>query len=370
MRQVIRSGNGSHADDATPHTQRATLDRFMPFAVALVPLAMALLLVPGRTLSPAACPPSGEGLLGCQITKGWAPYVTSVCLVWLGLYMAGQFVFLVLPRIIAHLRAGDRLRQEAPLPRVASHADPALAAAVWGQSTPATPATKVMGGFAWSQAASRVERVTATPQLLAGLARHEPLPAVAPVAAPVADERPPFQPVALQGGLSLHVCGECLTVVEGEAGAAAAVCPACGVETHHRSGVHPIATPRRTAPSPAATRVILLSAGLDGRSLGRLEEAITRRAGEPRRVVVLQLPADEQATPAALRALERAVHAARGAEGEIIAVAADPELRAELETTGLAVARSTSRAMELAADLAPTRAGGTAAAGHADRMAL
>lgn len=365
MGQVIRSTAGPHA--ALTHAappQQTTLDRLMPYLVALIPLAMALLLVPGRTLAASACPPSGEGLVACQIYKGWAPYITSVCLVWVGLYILGQILFIGVPRVIAHVRAGDRLRRQAKLPVVATHADPALAAAVWGQSTRATPATKVMSGFAWSQAANRSERVTATPQLLAS--------AVTPTVHATAEPpRVPFRPVAIQGGISLHVCGECLTVVEGDSGAAEVACPSCGTVTHRQPRVRPATPARQSAPSPAATRVILLAAGLDGRSIGRLEEAIVRRPGEPRRVVVLQLPAGEQAGPGSLRALERCAASASGAGGEIIVVAPAEKVRASIAGLGLAVAASTSQAMELASSTDTARRPAlTAVPAPSDRLAL
>lgn len=368
MRQVIRSGSGPLADDAAPQRRATTVQRVMPFAVALVPLALALALVPGRTVTASMCPPSGEGLVACQIFEGWAPYVTSVCLVWLALYVAGQLVFLVLPQVVARLRAGERLRREAPLPRIAVHQDPALAAATWGQSTAATPTTKVLGGFAWAHAANRAQRVTATPQLLQAL----PASSARPVqAVPTAqDDAPAFRPVALPGGLSLNVCPECLTIVESAAGGPPADCPNCGAAAHRESRIGVAVAPRRPVPSPPATRVALLSTRLDERGVLRLQEAIARRPGEPRRVVVLQLPAGERTTPTSLRALEDCAHAAREAGGAIVVVAVDEAQRAGLAAAGLVVAPSTARAMELAAELAPSRPAPGAVRGTGHPIAL
>lgn len=334
-----------------------TFQRALPFLVALIPLAIAIAVVPGRTLAADACPPGGEGLLGCQIQKGWAPYVTAVSLVWLGLYVAGQIVFLGGPRLLAHLRAGDRLRRAPRLTGTAGHSDPALAAASWGQAASATEATKVMGGFAWSQAASRAARVTATPELLGAIAPREthpplrPAPAAPAPPAPVADvttAAPAPRPVSLAGGTALHVCGTCLRIVEGDPQAQGLTCAGCGTL------VLPQARVRSAAPVPAAdapTRIVLLAGALDARGVQRLEQAIVRRPGEPRRIVVLQLPSGCAVDGAARSAVLRAVASAHADDGEIVLAVTDAQLRGELTALGLTVAPTTTDAMTLAAEL-------------------
>jgi len=315
---------------ATPDA--LTRRRSSPFLIALVPLALALVAVPGRTVPASVCPPGGEGYVGCQIYKGWAPYITSVSLVWLGLYVAGQLAFLVLPQAIRRYRAGERLRQVPRMPTVLNHADPALAAAAWGQSATATPATRVMGGFAWAQAANRSGRVTASPELLLGAAARKAAPvlSIAP-AAPSAPAAPaaPARPVRTPS-------------------------PVHRVQRPAASHLASAVEPRLFRRSPhGATRVVLLTAGLDPQGIARLEEALVGRPGEARRVVVLQVPAGERLRPGALPSLMLAARTAHDAGGEIVIVSADDDLRDRLAGLELPVAASTPQAMEIANAFAP-----------------
>jgi len=336
----------------TSSTQRqeaaASADAFIqkvkPLGIAALPFLLAMLVVPTHTLSPSDCPPAGEGLLACQVFKGWVPYLTSVALVGLGVYGAGVATFISGPRTYRRWKSGERLRFGRPSPaqRVIAHTDAALAAATWSQAQTTTDGTKVLSGFTWAQAQHRAQRLAAAaPQL-----------AIESVQPTITRS---FQPVALQGGVGLHVCGQCLTVVEGDITSATVACPSCGAEAVRQHRVRPRTSRQVTQPSSPATRVVLLSGGLDQRSLGRLEMAVTRRAEEPRRIVVLQIATGETVTANALRTITRASASAHGAGGHIVLASPDASVRDALrEVAGVSIAESTSQAMELASSFAPS----------------
>lgn len=162
------------------------------------------------------------------------------------------------------------------------------------------------------------------------------------------------RPVVLPGGVALHVCGNCLTVVEDETASAAITCPCCGSEA-----LRPQPRTRRTE-TPAVhstTRVVMLSGGLDVYSLGRLLAAVRRRDDEPRRIVVLEVAPGSVMTPEAQRTLEESHAAALRVGGRVILSSPDARLRETLhEIAGIAVAATPSHAMELAAAFTPAEA--------------
>lgn len=124
---------------AAPVTTRPRTISHLLFLAAGLVLGI-LVVFPLAPLPANACPPAGEGLISCMLTKAWLPAVTKVAFVVLGAHLVARLLLDWIPQAFARYRrhlAMTRRRAAAHAaelrPAPAQRRDPLLTAATWGR---------------------------------------------------------------------------------------------------------------------------------------------------------------------------------------------------------------------------------------------
>lgn len=186
----------------------------------------------------SGCPTTAEGGTLCELQRGLVRPALAVMGCITAAHILARMLLDVVPDIVGHLRAGDRLRIRRSVP-IPPYTDPAVAAAGWGDMA------------MWRLEARAAQNGTAVPRTqrqartVPPAVRRDPRPIVLP---DVRTPAPADQAVKLRALIdvvaeagetatpprhreSLAVCIECLTIVEDPK--SDSVCPACGGRLTH-----------------------------------------------------------------------------------------------------------------------------------------